>query len=542
MTNCSKNHANCVDDAQPGPLLPTRVLEICDTPDTVRLVVTEGMRGRYAAMSYAWGKTQPEQLTTTRQNLIKHLHGFPISDLPRSLKDGVLTARNLGLHYVWVDSLCIIQDSEDDKEREMANMQHIYQNAYLTIVAACASSSAESFLSIRDAHSSVITIPAFCFDSRNAASPGRIREDGSVQLWHKDSAHCREPLYERAWTLQETFLAPRLLIYSRDCCFWKCLGGHQCDDPAMDWNAYCAKAGLNSTRMMSQGKLKRPSLSSQAPGITSIINSTSMQANRLPEHFRAWKRIVRDYSTRALSDPMDKLPSLSGIVSYMQREMNDDFLAGLWRSHLLREVTWMSKDAIRPQEWRAPSWSWMSLDGPLTWQADDCDWFEAEASIVSCEVRPVNLYAPFSRIASAELHLMGYLRPNVPDMQRRCPFARPDDHLLEGIYGEIYLDADSENPERRDSNASSTVSISSSTSSSSPSEHGIYWIFLFARCFTPNHPRDFMERVSVSDQTAWGLALSRRGDNIFERVGYFRGGEGCIPWFKNEEQRTIKIV
>ncbi|KAF2753166.1 HET-domain-containing protein, partial [Pseudovirgaria hyperparasitica] len=365
IAHCNRNHNGCIEAQRLGPLLPTRVVVIGDAPDQLYLMASEGARGHYAAMSYAWGKVSPEPITTTRHTWTKHLHGFSISELPPSLRDGVLTARNLGLRYLWIDRLCIIQDSIADKETEMANMQQIYQNAYLTIVAACASSSAESFLNIRDAHSSVITLPVFCLNP-DSVGRDRIREDGSVQLWHKDSSQGCEPLYERAWTLQETFLAPRLLIYSRDCCFFKCLGGHQCDDPAIDWNTYCAKAGLNSTRMMHQGKLTRPSLSAQAPGIHSIINSTSMQANKLPEHFRAWKRIVRDYSMRALSDPMDKLPALSGVVSYMQSEMKDECLAGLWRRHLLREVTWMSKGATRSEVWRAPSWSWMSLDGPLS--------------------------------------------------------------------------------------------------------------------------------------------------------------------------------
>jgi hypothetical protein len=98
----------------------------------------------YAALSYVWGG--PQAFCTLQSNVASHSSQISLSTLPQTIQDAVFCAHKLGLKYLWVDSLCIIQDSTDDWEREIANMAQIYKNAFVTISAAKAKGCHEGFL------------------------------------------------------------------------------------------------------------------------------------------------------------------------------------------------------------------------------------------------------------------------------------------------------------------------------------------------------------------------------------------------------------
>lgn len=115
-----------------------------------------------------------------------------------------------------------------------------------------------------------------------------------------------------------------------------------------------------------------------------IFNAS--RAEHIPEIFRIWRLLIRDYSTRKLTDPEDKLLAMSGIVSSFQHVMQDDYLIGMWRKYLVHELSWMTHDAVRPEVWRCPSWSWMSVDGHVTFQGDQVEWFEPLVDILECSV------------------------------------------------------------------------------------------------------------------------------------------------------------
>jgi hypothetical protein len=114
--------------------LPTRVIDVGSSAHSVRLYETEaGERGKYAALSYCWGSSQT--FTTTIATLKERIRGFLPESLPASIRDAILLARDMSIPYIWVDSLCIIQDSAADWEREAARMCTIYTNATITIAA-----------------------------------------------------------------------------------------------------------------------------------------------------------------------------------------------------------------------------------------------------------------------------------------------------------------------------------------------------------------------------------------------------------------------
>ncbi|OCL03580.1 hypothetical protein AOQ84DRAFT_143292 [Glonium stellatum] len=135
---------------------------------------------------------------------------------------------------------------------------------------------------------------------------------------------------------KEIVLTLRLLIIGRKRVFWKFVGGEDVDVGSMDWNGYCASVGLTIICLTREGRIVHPKLSVRPADFLSIYGS--QQAERLPGHFRTWKLVAKDYSTRQLTNPMDKPSLLLGIVAYFQDAVQDSYLTGLWEKHLLHEL------------------------------------------------------------------------------------------------------------------------------------------------------------------------------------------------------------
>ncbi|KAB5542496.1 heterokaryon incompatibility protein-domain-containing protein, partial [Coniochaeta sp. 2T2.1] len=137
---CVQEHGVCTSSSTHHP---TRLLHI--DGESLRLV-DEGLPHpvSYTALSYCWGTTEP--LATLSTNINEMRSGIPLSKLPRTIKDAIQVTKFLGIQYLWVDALCIIQDDKIDWARESAAMAGIYGNAYVTIAAASASSADEGFL------------------------------------------------------------------------------------------------------------------------------------------------------------------------------------------------------------------------------------------------------------------------------------------------------------------------------------------------------------------------------------------------------------
>lgn len=144
LSDCLNNHQNC-PKLMPPPPLPTRVIDV----RAPNLCLGVGIQAPYAALSYCWGKVR--QFTTTTHNLNANLKSINLPDLPKSIQDAITATRELGLHYLWVDAICIIQDSHIDKEKEIGMMAEIYRNCIVMISAASASDSNQGFLEFRSA-------------------------------------------------------------------------------------------------------------------------------------------------------------------------------------------------------------------------------------------------------------------------------------------------------------------------------------------------------------------------------------------------------
>jgi hypothetical protein len=349
---CVEQHPNCLS-YKGDPPLPTRVIDIgpVDVTKEPCLLISNGRKAPFVALSHCWGTTQP--LVTDVENLQQHLISIPFSSLPRLFQDAVTATRSLGYRYLWIDSLCIIQDSTEDWQRECSRMVEVYRNSTVTIVGPAAFDSYTGFLDERIPSNSEPHI--WECQSREGAPPHRVtlRWDRYAKD-HKTIAkeypgaklteiERRSPLEERAWALQERLLSSRILYFGPQRMYWEC----------------------NTLTRFEGWKSSTPSLGKGIP---------KNQLSGLDTHDdrqKIWYGVVTEYSRRLLTRSMDKLPALSGMVNLIWSGCEEGYVGGLIKDDLCRGLSWFAEYNTRtlhrtePSAYRGPSWSWVSTDYPI---------------------------------------------------------------------------------------------------------------------------------------------------------------------------------
>ncbi|KAF2032983.1 HET-domain-containing protein [Setomelanomma holmii] len=179
LSTCLAKHEACresvsstaIDESLP-PILPTRVIHVGDSDDasTLRLLQTKGQRGHYVALSHCWGPPDHRPLMTTRSSLTDHLAGISWETLPQTYRDAISATGHLHFEYIWIDSLCIIQDSHDDWLSESQCMGDVYQHARLTIAASHAADSGQPCFFTRPPAPTVVELPHMGPDGQTESS------------------------------------------------------------------------------------------------------------------------------------------------------------------------------------------------------------------------------------------------------------------------------------------------------------------------------------------------------------------------------------
>ena len=380
LEECCQDHEQCASGEE--PLLPTRVLDVTDA-DNIKLFISGG-RARYAALSYCWGGAQTH--ATTLQNVQEYISNIPGLYLPRTVHDAIKVTRELGLRFLWVDAFCIIQDSSEDKLKEISQMNVIYKNSHLTISAASAEKCSEGFLQKRSMHSGLEAGKDPFYMQYQC--PDDVR--GLVILREEAPYHPHwEATRARAWTLQEHVLSPRILIYGARM-IWKCNHRQVSYGGIQDWSF---EPYHSQDRVFSQ----------------TLPVKVKEEADFRLRTYQSWYSLVNDYTRRKLSIPSDKLPALAGIVQEMARLTGDIYLAGLWKTSLLHDLMWSLHSSTKYRHssvWRAPSWSWASIDNAVRYGRVDADAIPL-ARVVRCEVVPASKVSHFGEVISGELELEG---------------------------------------------------------------------------------------------------------------------------------------
>lgn len=549
LKSCEASHILCrriVSGTPHQDGLPARVLDVISLRKSgqkaVNLVTVMTNHLKYAALSYCWGAAQPH--STRSSNLDEYMRCIPVSTLPKTLQDAIVVTRKLHLRYLWIDSLCIIQDSDSDKEQELARMGTIYHHAYITISAASASNCTQGFVRQQAFRDTYVFLP-FRVDEKsvNRIAMGPIKHSDNWTL-----SPMPEPIHERAWTFQEGFMARRLLIYSEHQIFWHCVDRWGKEGGNMTRDVYYLAAGTKD--MIEDEKGFNP----------------SYQALRSPT-VADWKRIVKMYSLKKMGDPLDKLPAISSVASYFADRTNDTYLAGLWSNSFRELLLWhRGKSASRSGCWRAPSWSFFSIDGHIHFPTksvrfnDDSNRaIPTAASVISCEALPVSKIVPFGRISSAELVISGRLLQ--VELSESLPAAHPMNLTEDGHaslvnmrayvrpvgslhdLGYVLMDTLVEDADQASDNEVPNTILKSNQEDWTWSQD--LWFFMLG--VMDSEKEADISGLGPSNTDEWlpiGLALAKLPNGIFQRIGFAQSdmfGKG-IEVFQQLQPQVIIIV
>lgn len=317
------NHHRCGLNTGDGDAqLPTRILEISDGPDpttaTVRLLETNGAKGEYCALSHCWGPPHKRPLRTVDANLAQHREDIPFAKLPKTFREAVLFTRSLGIRYLWIDSLCIIQDDPEDWAREARVMGALYQRALLVIAATGASDSTGGLFVSDRAQVRQIRAPFLPEEEEeedqgefyiSTVPSGEFSPDTSV-------------LRERAWVYQEWYLARRLFFSMPGGFVWSC-AEHNLDE-----------LGVNIPFELYEK--------------------------------RNWFHLLQEYTSKKLTVASDRLEALRGISEEQDRlgetglHRWGNWVYGVWDADITEHLLW--KTVARPTQGQddlpqLPSWT-----------------------------------------------------------------------------------------------------------------------------------------------------------------------------------------
>ncbi|RDW57116.1 hypothetical protein BP6252_13862 [Coleophoma cylindrospora] len=388
LEECRLGHPKCPQRLVPR--LPTRVLDVGALGDSAstRLYVSKSDEAaEYVALSYCWGG--PQLFTTTIATIEDRICSIPGNDLPKTIRDAIFVTRSLGIRYLWVDALCIIQDSYADKNSEIASMGSIYKSATVTISAACARAVDQGFLWTRN--SSLMKAYKFPF----LLPDGKM---GAVSVASFDVRTQRETVEatdERAWCFQESLLAPRKLVFGSRELLWSC--------QTLE-NEPIAKS--NTTYFYDVERLPR-----------SVFDSQYQDKSTCSEKAQIWNTIVEGYTERSITNLDDRLPAISGVAEELARIWNDTHIHGMMRGTLIRNLPWHLRKSLydsganektkseplllTPAISTSPSWSWTSVTSEVT--ILELDVVDATLVSVKDEYEPQYLGCRSSLILMAKL-------------------------------------------------------------------------------------------------------------------------------------------
>ena len=358
LSSCLTDHKRCTKNLSAIPYHPTRLIEVTSCPSHsndelhLRIPGEHSPDVPYMTLSHRWGKSQFLRLTKVTSQRLRD--GFSGADtLSKTFQDAITICQELGVRYLWIDSLCIFQDSLEDWRYEAAQMGQTYGNSLCNIAATGASNDEEGCFRDRDASLlQQCTIKSEWDDRDN-----KIWEIIDERFW--DTRINQAPLNQRGWVMQERWLSPRVLHYGRDQILWECSEFDACET---------YPDGLPKPLRNQHSGFK---LDTELVGPLGYWRQTDAATPDPDLLVRGiWSGIVGRYSVTSLTKGEDKLVAISGIAKRLQGLFDDEYLAGLWRKSLPSQLLWSVERSevetnlqlTRPRPYRAPSWSWASVD------------------------------------------------------------------------------------------------------------------------------------------------------------------------------------
>lgn len=328
--------------------------------------------GLYVTLSHCWGKSSFLKLTKeTREDFEK---GIELSSLPKTFQEAIDFASRLrkDVRYIWIDALCIIQNSDEDWNTESVKMYDVYRNSFCNISATHAMDNSMGLFRQRDPQHlwedeirlNIDGLPTSFFQKSKLGAEPLLRRCGILDATSWTRSIEEAPVNKRAWVLQERLLAPRVLHFGLNHISWECRELEATESLPYGTSDLQLKDGivLEKTRL----KASLP----QDYGPRSLVPDPDHSAWQAHE---CWKRIIERYSTTAITKQSDRLIALAGIAQMISRQIGSKvlYVAGLWEKWLASQLLWRVNSAWsngtysfpqrRASTYIAPSFSWASI-------------------------------------------------------------------------------------------------------------------------------------------------------------------------------------
>ncbi|KAI0138440.1 heterokaryon incompatibility protein-domain-containing protein, partial [Pestalotiopsis sp. NC0098] len=373
LAACENKHSCC---RQPSNgFLPDRLLEVTD--DSIKLRVKPQKAEPYVALSHCWGSTKP--IVLSMENLSSFQEGFSWTDLPQTFKEAAQITQNLGFRFIWIDTLCIIQDNEEDWEEQSTLMASIYGNATLVLAASAAKSTEDGFLMTKNDSPTEARLKLARNEHHQSIDRYlRIRVDAF-------RFNRRGPLDGRAWAYQEEAVSKRYLAYA---------------ESGMEWS--CTQTRYSEIgQYLPMREIGRPA------NLINLFNSC-LDTDTLRAYWST--ELIVSYKGRKLTVQSDILLALSAIAKEFQAKTKWTYLAGLWKEDLISGLAWVCIGDILPapgpqrgtsqnkyEQKYCPSWSWASVDNNRVISTESASHpRERYSEAVATVVQAYTLTAPMS--------------------------------------------------------------------------------------------------------------------------------------------------
>ena len=429
--------------------MPTRLLVLSDWGRNKTLRLVEGdllpRKSHYLALTHRWHPETTSTSSTVARNYRERLKSFGTDVLPLTFIEACEVTHRLGVNYLWIDALCIIQDSTEDWDRETSLMSLVYSNSYLTIAANVSDDDAAGIFRSRDMDNNTVE---FQLKGKRGKTIN-VRATKRQSTW--DRLHEEGPLYVREWALQEREMSPRVVHFTHEQVLWEC----RCLKTYEGWptenmmKEHCQNGYYNER----------------------LLDSINAIGDRNIHDL--WYSTVADYSNRLLTKEEDTLPAIAGLAKFVSDYTLSEYVAGLWSEDLLRSLAWGSyngsfkcRDRVRHTSYVAPSWSWASVSGSVSYGSVKANFEETtldptgkqrswnKGMVVILEHHDeLSSANPYGRVKS------GYLRMEAPIFKAVLGYDASSnafgrniqmrDSTGSRIVGEMYFDVDSERESRK---------------------------------------------------------------------------------------------
>ncbi|KAH7125901.1 heterokaryon incompatibility protein-domain-containing protein [Dactylonectria macrodidyma] len=374
---CSRDHAKCTAYSHmvaPTNQLPSRLLDL--RGDKVRLEcdMRHQPQLQYTTLSHIWGSDPKAYLCLTKACLEDFKKEILPSSLPTKYLEAIRITRALGFQYLWIDSLCIIQDSDDDWANEALNMASVYGRTACNISFVFPTADESNKKHLRDPR---LGVPCLLFQPQtNNANKDDAAQSNSLvvqhvpgfisRFWSPNTYKDYWPLLSRAWAIQERLLCPRNLYYGQDRLMWECC--EMVEDEF--WGPLD-----NSARSKGRFYAIFAGVENHASGSRSMFESFRGQ----------WRYLIHEYRIAELSFETDRIIAFAGIVGAVQSHTGFVYLAGVWKEFAEFDLLWVvhppppesdfyQREIKKELEAKpVPSWSWFKVPPhpPLASEARD---------------------------------------------------------------------------------------------------------------------------------------------------------------------------